>query len=71
MSALPPRLYGDVTVTETKSGLRFAKTNMKEPLYSHVVHAWLFGFLIADKVLALANRDREAHSVAAIFHDLG
>lgn len=31
----------------------------------------LFGFIIADKQPALRDRDREAHAVAAILHDIG
>ncbi|KAL8645736.1 MAG: hypothetical protein Q9210_006542, partial [Variospora velana] len=74
MSALPTRVYGGVTVPDTPlitKALDFAKANLKEPLYNHVVRSWLFGFIIADKAPPLQNRDREAHSVAAILHDLG
>ncbi|KAI4139597.1 MAG: hypothetical protein L6R39_006209 [Caloplaca ligustica] len=73
-SALPTRVYGGVTVPDTpliRSALEYAKSNMKEPLYNHVVRAWLFGFAIADKVPALQDRDGEVHSIAAILHDLG
>ncbi|KAL8697518.1 MAG: hypothetical protein Q9201_007084 [Fulgogasparrea decipioides] len=45
--------------------------HLPDSLYNHVVRGWLFGFAIADKVPALQDRDREAHSVAAILHDLG
>ena len=31
----------------------------------------LFGFIIADKTPGLQNRDREAHAVSALLHDLG
>ncbi|KAI4118135.1 MAG: hypothetical protein LQ338_007455 [Usnochroma carphineum] len=74
MSTLPTRVYGGVAVPDTpliKSALELARAHMKEPLYNHVVRAWLFGFIIADKVPALEGRDREAHSIAAILHDLG
>lgn len=53
------------------SALAFARSHMTEALYNHVVRSWLFGFVVADKIPALQNRDREAHSVAAILHDLG
>ncbi|KAL8717586.1 MAG: hypothetical protein Q9181_008305 [Wetmoreana brouardii] len=74
MSTLPTRMYGGVTVPDTPlitSALSFARARMTDSLYNHVVRSWLFGFAIADKVPALQNRDREAHSVAAILHDLG
>lgn len=68
------RVIGGVTVPDTPlitSALQFARENIEESLYNHVVRAWFFGFIIADKVPALQDRDREVHSVAAILHDLG
>ncbi|KAL8721848.1 MAG: hypothetical protein Q9225_001562 [Loekoesia sp. 1 TL-2023] len=68
------RVIGGVTVPNTPlitSALQFARDNLEEALYNHVVRTWLFGFIIADKVPALQGRDREVHSVAAILHDLG
>ncbi|KAL8765222.1 MAG: hypothetical protein Q9194_006641 [Teloschistes cf. exilis] len=40
------------------------------PVVSGALKDWLFGFAIADKIPALQDRDREAHSIAAILHDL-
>lgn len=52
------------------SALAYARAHMIDSLYNHVVRSWLFGFAIADKIPALQDRDREAHSIAAILHDL-
>ncbi|KAL8690930.1 MAG: hypothetical protein Q9224_004289, partial [Gallowayella concinna] len=74
MSMLPTRVYGGVTVPDTPlitAALAFARAHSTETLYNHVVRSWLFGFIIADKVPTLQERDREVHSVAAILHDLG
>ncbi|KAL8725796.1 MAG: hypothetical protein Q9166_007127 [cf. Caloplaca sp. 2 TL-2023] len=74
MSAGPTRVYGGVTVPNTplvKSALAYARSHSTETLYNHAVRSWLFGFVVADKIPALQGRDREAHSVAAILHDLG
>ncbi|KAL8661710.1 MAG: hypothetical protein Q9202_005332 [Teloschistes flavicans] len=73
MSTLPTRVYGGVTVPDTPlitSALAYARAHMIDSLYNHVVRSWLFGFAIADKIPDLKDRDREAHSIAAILHDL-
>lgn len=52
------------------SALAYARAHMIDSLYNHIVRSWLFGFAIADKIPALKDRDREAHSIAALLHDL-
>lgn len=49
--------------------ITFAREHSSDSTYNHVLRSVLFGFVIADKVLP--NRDREAHAIAAILHDLG
>ncbi|KAI4086435.1 MAG: hypothetical protein LQ339_009039 [Xanthoria mediterranea] len=74
MSTLPTRLYGGVTVPNTPlitSALAFSKAHSTPTLHNHMIRSWLLGFLIADKVPHLQSRDREAHSIAALLHDVG
>ncbi|KAL8663668.1 MAG: hypothetical protein Q9168_008050, partial [Polycauliona sp. 1 TL-2023] len=63
-----------VTVPDTPlitSALAFAKSHSTPTLYGHMVRSWLFGFIMASKIPSLTSRDLEAHSIAAILHDVG
>ncbi|KAL8750535.1 MAG: hypothetical protein Q9199_007005 [Rusavskia elegans] len=74
MSTLPTRLYASVTVPNTPlitSALAFSKTHSTPTLHNHMIRSWLFDTIIADKFPTLHSRDREAHSLAAILHDVG
>ena len=53
------------------SALAFTRAHSADWTYNHVVRSLLLGFIIADKVPSLQDRDREAHALAAILHDLG
>lgn len=73
-STLPTRLYGGVTVPNTPlitSALAFSQAHSTPTLHNHMIRSWLLGFLIADKLPHLQSRDREAHSIAALLHDVG
>ncbi|KAJ9659493.1 hypothetical protein H2198_003068 [Neophaeococcomyces mojaviensis] len=73
-STLSTRVVAGVTVPDTSlitSALAFARENSSDATYNHIVRSFLLGFLISDKVPTLADRDREAHAIAAILHDLG
>lgn len=73
-STLPTKVLADVTVPDTSlisSALSFARENSSDATYNHIVRSFLLGFVISDKIPTLADRDREAHAVAAILHDLG
>ncbi|KAI4229056.1 MAG: hypothetical protein LQ349_006447 [Xanthoria aureola] len=73
-STLPTRLYGGVTVPNTPlitAALAFSKAHSTPTLHNHMIRSWLLGFLIADKLPHLQSRDREAHSIAALLHDVG
>ncbi|KAI7187716.1 hypothetical protein KC363_g5842 [Hortaea werneckii] len=51
--------------------LDFARQHSTDYTYNHIVRSALFGFIISDKLPRTKERDREAHAVAAILHDLG
>ena len=70
--ALPTKIIAGVTVPDTPlidKAISFAREFSSDSTYNHVMRSFLFGFIIADKVLV--DRDREAHAVAALLHDLG
>jgi hypothetical protein len=71
---IPTRVLAGVTVPDTPlitAALAYLRARQNDVLYNHVVRCWLFGFLIAPRIPALADRDLEVHSIAALFHDLG
>ncbi|KAF1959289.1 hypothetical protein CC80DRAFT_591338 [Byssothecium circinans] len=49
--------------------ITFARAHSSDSTYNHVLRSVFFGFIIADKILP--DRDREAHAIASILHDLG
>ena len=70
----PTQTLAGVTVPNTPlltKALAFARQHAAEYTYSHVVRSLLFGTIIADKLPATRDRDREAHAIAAVLHDLG
>jgi hypothetical protein len=70
--SLPTQVLAGVTVPDTPlitKSLEYVRQYSTDDTYNHIVRSFLFGFIIADKVLP--QRDREAHAVAAIMHDLG
>lgn len=71
---LPTQVLGGVTVPDTpliKKALDFARKHSTDYTYNHIIRSFTFGFIIADKLPHTKERDREAHAVAAILHDLG
>jgi len=71
---LPTRLFAGATIPDTpliSRALAYTRLHSSDIAFNHIQRSWLFGFIIADKIPALAERDREVHSVAAIMHDLG
>lgn len=71
-AALPTRVLAGVTVPDTPlitKAIEFAREYSADDTYNHIIRSFLFGFIIADKVIG--ERDREAHAVAALLHDLG
>lgn len=72
--APPIQLCANVPIPSTPlvaKAMTLAQTNLTPALYNHSRRAMLFGFIIADKLPALRSRDREAHAIAAILHDIG
>ena len=70
--SLPTKIIAGVTVPDTPlitKAIEYAREFSSDSTYNHVIRSFLLGFVIADKVLA--DRDREAHAVAALLHDLG
>ena len=71
---LQTKVIAGVTVPDTPlitKALEFAKEHSTDYTYNHINRSFLFGFIIADKLPHTKDRDREAHAVAAILHDLG
>ena len=70
--SLPTKVVAGVTIPDTPlitKSLEYTRQYSTDDTYNHIIRSLLFGFIIADKVLP--SRDREAHAVAAIMHDLG
>ncbi|CAJ2503129.1 Uu.00g105230.m01.CDS01 [Anthostomella pinea] len=73
-SGLPTRTVAGVTIPNTTlitAALDYARQHSTDYTYNHIVRSLLLGTVISDKIPALLNRDREAHAVAAVLHDLG
>ena len=74
MSSIPTRVLAGVTVPDTPlitKAIAYARDNLDDQVYNHVMRSWLFGIYIADHIPELQTRDKELHSVTAILHDLG
>ena len=74
LNALPTKVVAGVTIPDTpllSEAFTFAREHSTDYTYNHINRALLLGCIIADKVPATKERDREAHAVAAVLHDLG
>ncbi|RMZ29368.1 hypothetical protein D0859_06540 [Hortaea werneckii] len=72
--SLPTKELAGVCIPDTPlvtKALEFARQHSTDYTYNHIVRSVLFGFIISDKLPQTKERDREAHAVAAILHDLG
>ena len=70
--SLPTRVVAGVTVPDTPlitKAIDYVRQYSTDDTFNHIIRSFVFGFIIADKVLP--DRDCEAHAVAAIMHDLG
>lgn len=54
-----------------QKAFELARHVLTDDIYNHIVRSLLLGFIVADKIPQLKNRDREVHAVAAVLHDLG
>ncbi|KAE8450278.1 hypothetical protein EG329_006706 [Mollisiaceae sp. DMI_Dod_QoI] len=73
-STPPTKVLAGVTVPDTPlitKALAFVRAHCDEFTYNHVVRSWLFGQYICDQIPDFKDRDVEAHSIAAILHDMG
>ena len=73
-NTLPTRVIGGATVPDTpliRKALAFAREESSDATYNHIVRSFVFGTIISDKLPHTQDRDREAHAVAAVLHDLG
>ena len=71
---LPIKVLAGVTVPDTplvNKALEFARQHSTDYTYNHINRSLLFGVIISDKLPHTKERDKEAHAVAAILHDLG
>ena len=70
--SLPTKVVAGVTVPDTpliSKAKDYAREFSTDDTFNHIIRSFLLGFIIADKVIP--ERDREAHAVAALLHDLG
>jgi HD superfamily phosphodiesterase len=51
--------------------LCFARLQLVDTAYNHVLRCIYLGVAISNRIPALDNRDRELHVVAALSHDIG
>ena len=68
----PTRVLTGVTIPDTPlltKALDLAREHSSDLIFNHIMRGLLLGFVIADKLFP--ERDREAHAVAAILHDMG
>jgi hypothetical protein len=73
MSSIPTKVIAGVAVPDTPlidKAFQFARINLEDYAFNHVVRSWLFGSFIADHIPPLKDRDAELHAVAALLHDL-
>lgn len=74
MSSLKTRVLAGVTIPDTPlitKALEYTRGHSTEFAFNHVQRSMLFGFIIASKIPALADRDLEVHAIGAIMHDIG
>ncbi|KAI9705286.1 MAG: hypothetical protein M1820_005285 [Bogoriella megaspora] len=74
----PSRQIAGVTVCDTpqvRRALDFAKENLREFAYQHVVRSWIFGTALVPYAATQGSNsepfDYEAFSIAIILHELG
>ena len=71
---LPSRVLAGVTIPDTPlvaKALEFARAHSDDFAYNHIIRSMLFGFIITEKIPAIADRDLEVHAVSALLHDIG
>ncbi|PVH77583.1 hypothetical protein DL98DRAFT_637346 [Cadophora sp. DSE1049] len=74
MSTLPTRTVAGIRVLDNplvNKAIEYARQNLNDVAFNHVVRSWLLGQFIADNSPEIKDRDVELHSIAAILHDLG
>jgi hypothetical protein len=74
MTNIPTKVIAGVTVPDTdliNKAFDFARKNLDDVSFNHVVRSWLFGAFIADHIPHLQGQDIELHAIAALLHDLG
>jgi hypothetical protein len=73
-TAMSTRTIAGITVPDTSliaAALALVREKMDDWSYNHVMRSWLLGFVIANRIPGLGNRDTELHAIAALLHDLG
>lgn len=74
MANIPTKVIAGVTVPDTpliNKAYKYARNNLDDFAFNHVVRSWLFGSFIGDHIPPLQGRDIELHAITALFHDLG
>ncbi|KAG0649646.1 hypothetical protein D0Z07_4060 [Hyphodiscus hymeniophilus] len=74
MAKVPTKVIAGVTVPDTPlidKAYKFARENLEDYAFNHVVRSWLFGSFIGDQIPGLQGRDVEVHAIAALLHDMG
>jgi hypothetical protein len=74
MSSLSTRIFAGVTIPDTPlitKALSYTRAHSTDFAFNHVQRSMLFGFIMASKIPALADRDLEVHAIGALMHDIG
>jgi len=72
--ALPTRVFAGVTIPDTpliSKAVEFARKHSSDFAFNHIQRSMLLGFIIADKIPSIRDRDLEVHAVSALLHDIG
>jgi hypothetical protein len=72
--SLQTRVLAGVTIPDTPlitKSLEYTRLHSSDFAFNHIQRSMLFGFIISEKIPELASRDREAHAIAALMHDIG
>lgn len=73
-TVLPMRVCAGVAIPNTSliaKVIDFARAHSTDYAFNHIQRSMLLGFIIADKIPELKDRDLEVHAVSALLHDIG
>jgi len=68
------RVCAGVAIPDTPliaKAINFARAHSTDYAFNHIQRSMLLGFIIADKMPEVKDRDLEVHAVSALLHDIG